>query len=313
MEQAPEKPCLLIRAATICNKEELCSTAVEINALDDILPTFYALRSIGYQLMMSQRPVDPLKTIQQNFKLTDYANILALPGTWISADYVCLNLSEIVAQSPATTHFSLEVYGGLYSYWIYHGHEIFTTDEVEAFQRFAQPASGGGPKPTFVNIQDRVFTFATITGGVEASIKMSFDLIAKGKIVHILSGRHGANMLGQLVTAEGVVAPAVLESDHFYKADLPAFSVCMEKQMRGGQLFVEHLEDKAGLDQKSRVLEILSLGEDHVVILNWCVSLLGINEFTVDSFLKDPGGTSAAYFGPLSDVQKRWEAYIQFK
>jgi hypothetical protein len=48
------------------------------------------------------------------------------------------------------------------------------------FRLFAKPASGGGPKPTFINILNKVYTFATITGGVEASTKMTFDLIQEG-------------------------------------------------------------------------------------------------------------------------------------
>jgi len=245
---------------------------------------------------------------QQHFKLTDYARILSLPGTRISVDYISLKLSEILD----FTHFALEVFAGLYSNWIYYGAGPFSSEEVELFAPFAKQASGGGPKPTFVNIHDRVHVFATITGGVEASTKMSFDLIAQGKIVHILSGRHGANMIGQLITSEGVVDSEALESDHFYKADLPMFSINMANQMARGQIFIEHLEDKAGAAQRSRINEILEMGEEHVVLLNWCVSLLGINEFTVPSLLEDPVGITNAYFGPLSEAYDRWMQYLNF-
>lgn len=301
---------LIDRASFIASREEFVSFIKDLKEdTTEPRPFVLALRSAGYQLMMSiQHPVLMERLLQQ-FHLKDYAGLLSLPGTKVSADFICFKLSEVGTHS----HFHLELFAGLYSNWIYYGSGPFTGQDTESFKPYAKPASGGGPKPTFINIGDRVFAFATVTGGVEASTEMSFDLIAKGKIVHILSGRHGANMLGQLVTDEGVVDDELLEEDHFFKADLPMFSTNMGNEMRDGRLFIEHLENKAGALQRSRIQEILAMGEEHVIILNWCVSILSINEFTVPSLLEDPMRTSAAYFGPLRDAQERWIEYLNLK
>jgi len=301
--------CFLDRLCFVTSREEFLALIEEIreNAkTTNPRPSIKALRSFGYQLMMSVQHPTLMEKVQKNFQLTDYAEILSLPGTRISVDYISIKLSEIQTY----THFSLELFAGLYSNWVYYGDSSFSPKEKETFTKFAKPASGGGPKPTFVNIDDRVYSLATITGGVDASLKMSFDLIAQGKIVHILSGRHGSNMLGQLVTNEGVCDPLILEADHYYKADLPSFSVNMEKQMLAGKVFVENFENKAGEVQRSRIKEILELGENHIVLLNWCVSLMGINEFTIDSLLEDPFKVSGAYFGSLKDVHERWTKYL---
>jgi hypothetical protein len=103
------------------------------NLKEEILrPTVLALRSVGYQLMMSSNNniwIERLRN-EQNYHLADYAEILALPGTRISPDYISLNLSEIVNYS----HFAIEAYGGLYSYWIYYGDSPFTSTEKDSFR-----------------------------------------------------------------------------------------------------------------------------------------------------------------------------------
>lgn len=299
---------LEVRAANVCCKDDLIDLIRDITPLSENVRSciILALRSVGFQMMMSGNEKSIIQCIQERFKLSSYASLLALPSTQIAADYICLKLSEILSLN----HFSIEVFAGLYSNLIYYGEENFSKEEVNIFKPFAKAASGGGPKPTFISIDDRVYTFATITGGVESSTEMSYRLIKEDKIVHILSGRHGQNMLGQLITNEGVVHPEILEEDHFLKADLPMFQVNMETQMKEGKLFVENLENKAGLVQQQRIKEILALGENHVIILNWCVSLLSINEYTLDSVIEDVEGTCEAYFGSLEKVQKKWKDYL---
>lgn len=308
---------LEVRAGHITSKSEL------INLIHDVVDcsqevrnsTILALRSIGFQMMMSGNSKSMIECIQEQFKLSDYARVLSLPSTQIASDYICLKLCDIVSLN----HFAIEVFAGLYSNLIYYGEENFSKEEINLFKMYAKPASGGGPKPTFISIEDRIYTFATITGGVESSTEMSFRLIKEGKIVHILSGRHGQNMLGQLITNDndddgdggsGLVHPEILEEDHFFKADLPMFQVNMENQMKHGKLFVENLENKAGPVQQERIKEILALGDNHVIILNWCVSLLCINEYTLDSVIQDIESTCEAYFGSLEKVHQNWKTYL---
>jgi len=118
-------------------------------------------------------------------------------------------------------------------------------------------------------------------------------------------------MLGQLITSEKLVDPVALDQYH-YDSDLRIL-VFMEKQKNEGKLFVENLEDKAGISQKQRIRDILNLGDNHIIILNWCVSLLTLNEYTIPSLLENPDASCSAYFGPLSKVQKNWIEYLDIK
>jgi len=246
-----------------------------------------------------------MEGLKEQYKLDDYAKILELPSTKISVDYVCLNLSAIQSH----TCFAIESYAALCGNWLYYGKDSFSPDERSAFEPYAKPASGGGPKPTIVSfLNERVYAFATVTG-TDATVTMARDLILEGKTIHILTGRHG-HIFGQLVTDEGVIEKVLLDEDHFFKADLPVFQLTMEKHMKEGRLFVENLGVLAGLAQNLKIKEILALGEDHVVILNWCVSLMSVNEYTAASTCKDPESTCHPYFGPLSSLQDKWITYL---
>jgi hypothetical protein len=300
------------RVGFVCSRDELLSVLDDLKnnvEIEDKKPDVLALRSVGYQMMMSINDRACIEKVRekQNFNLCDYAQILAHPTTRISVDYISLSLDSLSDY----THFSLEAYAGLYSNWVYYGSASFTPDELQSFAPFAKPASGGGPKPTFVYLaRERLYTLATITGGVEASTKLAFDLTKEGKIVYVLSGRHGANMLGQYVTEEARVDPETLEEDLYLKSDLPSFQVNMAQYVKDGRVVVQSLGDLAGEQQRARILDILGADDRHVVVLNWCVSLLSINEFTVRSLLADPVATSEAYFGSLKTVNEKWNRYL---
>src|SRR5687768_10445569 len=108
-----------IRAANISSRDELIKLIHDLVESDHCNKTsiILALRSIGFQMMMAGNNKAEVECIQERFKLSVYATILSLPSTQISADYICLKLSEIVSY----THFSIEVFAGLYSNLVYYG------------------------------------------------------------------------------------------------------------------------------------------------------------------------------------------------